>query len=802
MTIVGYPEATPVRNAVGQSLEHTSTYEFDTRPDTDPEFMEDQAPAAAPFVTVTTPAASEAAVAVEEGNLVRVAFSENLDPCSVDETTVRLLVYETGVPGVSNAVPAGEPNEGNTTGFTPWDDQLPNDPTSWGPSGSSVAPAQTVPATLVLLQDFESTVLEIRPVFGRFPENALCVVDLTVGIQDFSGSPLSPVRFGFTTQNLSPQTDSLRIDFNAGTEPWPLTERTLDVDSARSPGLAQAWMLFSGDGDNGTAYYEPSKPGLPSTSCVGDRQENDGVLDDFDPAADVLLDTGSTPNTCANSADGSTAVVWEFRSFRIRTGVTVRVVGVNPAIILVQGDVLIESGGTLRTRADGQGGMPQGHGGTGYTWTSGASTVVAGGHACAGGGDGGDSAQFNTQNYGDDGWSPFGSTDGYTVEGGEGAGQGGSIHITIYPNSPGTSQGGGGGGHATEGVASTNVLSTGHTDKAGTRGGGGGVVPSDGGSAAVRMLVPSAGGGGGAGGNEEWGGSYAGVYSTGGGSGGAGGGFVDITSSGNIQVYGTIDAAGGAGGNGGSSNYYAGPGGGGGGAGGGIRLVTSADIILAPTATLTTAGGAGGTSPNGSSGSGGVQNHGGAGGVGRIVLEDQDAVIDGLLTAVVVPGEGAEGFYRGTFNSSRFQGGGLEGAAKSGPILVGPLSPVTFQVPTAASFRCAIPTNAAIAPDGTGILIEAAGYPIRPDGSVDLSGGDHWYTIGYFANSGAPNDPTWHAGSNPPDMSPDNDGAGIHHLNGSSFVRLRVTMQLASTVTPLTAGPWVDWMELGFTYDQ
>jgi hypothetical protein len=475
---------------------------------------------------------------------------------------------------------------------------------------------------------------------------------------------------------------------------------------------------------------------------------------------------------------------------------------VNPAIILVQGDALIESGGILRTRADGGGGAPDGRGRTGYTWTSYASAVTPGGEGMAGGGDGGDAAQFNTADYGDSGWSAYGSADGYTVMEGEGAGQSGSGHDTVYPSSPGTAQGGGGGGHATPGGTATNVLGTGHTTQGTTRGEGGAAYPTPATAAGTRMAMPAAGGGGGAGGNEEWSGSYAGIYSTGGGGGGAGGGFVDITCSGNISIYGTIDAAGSSGGSGGSTNYYAGPGGGGGGAGGGIRLITSADIVLSGTTLLTAAGGAGGNSPLGSSGSGGPQNHGAPGGVGRIVLEDKDSIIDGMLDATVYPGEGEDGFYRGQFDPTRFRGGGLGGTAVSGPVLVGPLGAAAFVPPEATNFSCAIPVNAAIPPNGTSILIEAAGYPILADGGVDYSGGDQWYTIGYFATSGAPNDPSWNEGSNPPDLSVLNAGSGIENLDGSSYVRFRITMKLAPTVTPTTPGPWMDWMRLDFTFDR
>ena len=86
---------------------------------------------------------------------------------------------------------------------------------------------------------------------------------------------------------------------------------------------------------------EPSSPESPP-ACTTPRYPNDGILDDFLPNDGDVLDTGSTVNTCPNSVDGSTAVVWEFRSFTIPAGVTVNIVGVNPAIILVSGPVIIQ----------------------------------------------------------------------------------------------------------------------------------------------------------------------------------------------------------------------------------------------------------------------------------------------------------------------------------------------------------------------------------------------------------------------------------------------------------------------------
>ena len=60
---------------------------------------------------------------------------------------------------------------------------------------------------------------------------------------------------------------------------------------------------------------------------------------------------------------------------------------------------------------------------------------------------------------GKDGYSGFGSDDGFGVVGGHGAGQGGTAHNTVYPGpSPGTAQGGGGGGHGVAGADFAGVF--------------------------------------------------------------------------------------------------------------------------------------------------------------------------------------------------------------------------------------------------------------------------------------------------------------------------------------------------------
>ena len=91
-----------------------------------------------------------------------------------------------------------------------------------------------------------------------------------------------------------------------------------------------------------------------------------------------------------------------------------------------------------------------------------------------------------------------------------------------------------------------------------------------------------------------------------------------------------------------------------------------------------------------------------------------------------------------------------------------------------------------------------------PDGTPDYSAPEAWYTIGYFTYSGSPSQPSWNPGTNPPDATPgdNNMGAGISNLNGSAFLEIRVRFFLPDTIGATDPGPWMDQMNLRFTYDQ
>jgi hypothetical protein len=822
VTIVGAPEEFAVRSLAGDALEDTIVAAFHTRVETDPELFEDAQPTVGPTVLSTTPSNLAAGVPVSQSNRVVLSFSENLDPCSVSESTILFHQYATGDP---------------VLGFVPFADQTPGDPFSWG-SGVPTTPARRVRCDVVLTQDTLQTTVTLRPIFGEFPDNALLVVQVTAGVRDFGGLPATPLTFSFTTENRPAQTGLMRLEFDGDV---PINENltSAEVNSPRAPSKVQGFVLFAGDGDNGpVANLE--KPSGPDTTrgpvgCTAPYNiVNDGIPDDFDPTSDTILDTGSSLNTCFNGTDGSTAVVFEYRSFRIRPGITVRLAGRNPAIILVQGAVVIEPGGRLFGRIDS--GTPSSNGRTGSNYYP---TVVApadlpGGTGVAGGGDGGTSVTQATPNtlggHGFQGYFMTGGmvdpTVGMTTGPGVGHGNISGQWLTQFnPNNRnGTSAGGA--GHASmdavAGTALPNDTSAHPTKLDGTPDGAAGDQYGD---TSGKMYTPEAGSGGGAAGElRPWVNQYGHIT---GGSGGAGGGFIDITARGDIQVFGTIDAAGGMGGNGAAASPLAfepGSGGGGGGSGGGIRLLTPGSIFFGPTTIVTVAGGTGGTGSQGNVAGGTfppVANNGGRGGVGRLVLEDGDSIIVGIGSGQVTPLEGNPGFYRNKFDVARFQGGGLQPIAITEVIDVGPFSPnfltpdQNYGLPPVAApgtprldFVAGIPGVASRGVGKTGIFIEAKGFLSNPDGTVNLGSDTGWKSVGYFTDSGSELFPDWHPNATPPSpgdvtfLPPGNTGTGITSLNGRQYVMLRITFFLPQSIGPFDPGPYVDSWNLYFSYDQ
>ncbi len=828
--LIGAPAEFSLRNTKGQALSQTQTFEFHTRIETDPDHFVDAVPATAPFVATTSPLNGAEAVPVAAGNQVVLTMSENLDPCTVSDANILFHIYQLGDQGTSVASNGGGglPTGFATDGGQVTSDQTPLDPFTWTTvaqqaSVITLPTPQKILAKIELMQDFNQTRIVITPTFGfspdplkskpLFPENALIVVQVLFGVQDFGGSPVTPFTMAFTTENLPLQSSDLTIE-NEGETPYLDDVTTAEIGAPRAPSKVQGFLLFAGDSDNGTDLLSPTLPEDDFGTCTTPRQVNDGIPDDFDPVVDVVLDTGATRNLCPNSTDGSLAVVWEFRTFHIRNGITVRVVGNNPAIFLVQGDVTIEAGGTLLLRSDGTVGTPTGRGANGHNDTSSSNPPDAkGGTGVAGGGKGGmgTAAPINSgPKKGQDGFEGYGvgATDGHgsSTAGGMGTGQGGSaVDVTRTSNPwPGGSSGaGGGGGHALAGANGPQTKGANTTVLAAGVGLGGGVVPNRG--DADKMPTPSAGGGGGGAGYSSE--LPSGTFKTGGGGAGAGGGFADITSSGDIVVNGTIDAAGSRGGDGGVESFHGG-GGGGGGAGGGVRLLTPNAIALSGTGTVTTAGGKGGTGKIGSGGGvTGPRNDGGNGGSGRIVMEDGDSIISGLGGAAVTPSEGQPGFFRGTFDPGRFKGGGLNPQATTAIIAAGPMNP-DFQVPVALDFMAGVPVVSSRGIGNTAILIEAQGYQSKPDGTPDLSTATGWYTVCRFVDSGVEQSPTL-LFTNPPNSvadpvsaPPGNLGVGIDNLDGREFLQVRFSFWLPNTVGPFDAGPFVDRWVIHFQHDQ
>ncbi|MDJ0520809.1 MAG: Ig-like domain-containing protein [Planctomycetota bacterium] len=796
--IIGSPEEFAVRNTSGQSLTTTLTYEFHTLADDAPDLFMDPVPSSGPVVTGTFPENGSQAVAVEAGNAVVVEFSENLHPCSIDTASVRFLMCETGDPNVKVKAP-NDRDSGFATASGDTSDQSP-DPYTWGALGTtSLMPnPQVIPATLSLDQSFQGTRMRVTPLFGRFPENALIVVEMTFGLEDLGNQALTPYTISFTTENRPREEGSYLLENEGETEYDPaLTTAKVNVEGI-CPSKVQGFLLFAGDGDNGSGILTPTAPEDDPPACTLMRDVNDGSLDHFAPTGNAVLDTGSVVNTCPNAVDGSTAVVWEFASFYIGPSITVQIVGVNPAIILVRGDVTIEEGGRLVLRGD--------DGQDGKNYPQGQAAAARGGDGVAGGGAGGDSPAANgTAKLGEHGYVGYGSPD-YDVlpQGGHGAGHGNAAVSTSSYTSYPSSASGGGGGHATAGESGEANAASGGVWQAPRDGAGGAVYPL--GASVERMLQPSAGSGGGAAG---WctGPNNSSYYRHSGGAGGGGGGFVDITSNGNIRIYGTIDASGGDGGQG--SLYYINrpfTGGGGGGSGGGIRLLTPHNIDVSG-GTLNCSGGVGGLGATSTYGGAAQSNDGGAGGTGRLVLEDGDSIISGQGSASLSPVEGQQGFYRGVFDASRFAGGGLRPVALSEPILVGAFDP-EFKDPEQVyggqtDFRAGIPVLAAGAPGDTRMLIEARGFELLRNGTPSAAPTVGWHTVGYFTTSGQDTMPDWHTGQVAPALRPlDNVGDGISNLNGSEYIQIRITFFLPTGFGALDAGSYIDDWLIRYESDQ
>jgi len=279
--LMGNPEEFAIENTQGQPLNETLTFEFHTRDDLDPNKFIDQIAGVLPKMTSSVPASGADGVPVLDGNKVILNISENLDPCTVvNNTSVFIEIYETGDPAGAVIASSGQPS-GFYHGASTADQTADHE--TWGADVFTTLPTpQTIPATVSLVQSFASTQIHITPVGSRFPENCLIVVRATLDIEDFGGSTLVPAAISFTTENLPAQYGLLYTMEFEGETPIDEAASTADVDTARSPGVVQGFMLFAGDGDNGTPgeLLTPGLPETPASACTNPRHANDGTLDE------------------------------------------------------------------------------------------------------------------------------------------------------------------------------------------------------------------------------------------------------------------------------------------------------------------------------------------------------------------------------------------------------------------------------------------------------------------------------------------------------------------------------------------
>lgn len=198
VTLIGTPDQSSITGLNGAPLARTASFSFHTRRSTDAQLFEDAVPGSPPAVLSTIPVDGAypehanptvaQAVYLASTNRVVVYLSENVNPCTVTPGSVRFFQHAKGSAGTT------------PTGFLPKSDQTLGDPFTWG-SGTPTSPPLLVNATFVLSQTRTETKLEIVPDLGEFPENALLVLELTAGIQDFGGNPLVPVTVAFVTEN-------------------------------------------------------------------------------------------------------------------------------------------------------------------------------------------------------------------------------------------------------------------------------------------------------------------------------------------------------------------------------------------------------------------------------------------------------------------------------------------------------------------------------------------------------------------------------------------------------------------------
>ncbi|MHC4600766.1 MAG: hypothetical protein ACYS47_17380, partial [Planctomycetota bacterium] len=365
-----------------------------------------------------------------------------------------------------------------------------------------------------------------------------------------------------------------------------------------------------------------------------------GVDGAFNPTQNTILSTNPRP------------FGYQYTSVSIPQGVTITLVGTNPAILRAQGNFTMSTGSALV--ADGANGgnvanynLPGGPGGAGG----------------AGGNNGGAGNPSNVANY------PWPSDSGMGASGGTGGTWTGQVWSTGNwpwagnPNQDICGSGGGGGG-SIPGIpgSGSNVNADGAGGPINSVG-----DPSQPTTFNMNMAGGSGGGGGGGTDDPAPGDQTLGFpFDDGGGGGGGGGGAILITSAQNCIINGTISANGG---NGGStvtlSNSYTGAGVGGGGGSGGCIYVQALNLNISG-GTFRVTGGTGGiggfapwwTPPP-------PQNlyisQGGTGGDGYIRMESSSGTIIGQSSAIFQPTatQNPSCYSQGTLNINTTQGQSL-----------------------------------------------------------------------------------------------------------------------------------------------
>jgi len=270
------------------------------------------------------------------------------------------------------------------------------------PPGNLLDPARPIQCQLHLEQNRQSTVVLVDPDFP-LADDATYTLKVERRVSDLVGNDLLEHTSTFTLRDEPPVPGQFELGFGPGTEIYRNPDETIASWNEDVPGaLAGIFTAGAGDGSDG----------------------------DFDPSFNTTLNTNSK-------------TVWNFRTFNLSAGTTLRLLGDNPVTIRSLGSMNIE--GVID--ASGQNG-DKGEANT-IDWDVKKSdnSFPEGGEGGPGGGDGGDiftnvisvymsNYSGNKGKNGNDGWATVGT-------GGDAAGWG-SVYNYKYANS-----GGGGGGHKT-----------------------------------------------------------------------------------------------------------------------------------------------------------------------------------------------------------------------------------------------------------------------------------------------------------------------------------------------------------------